>query len=50
MGGMCKQWTNALTCHQDPNAMNLGQTRAQATMTKDEKTKRIKEGNVDADN
>ncbi len=44
MGGTCEQWTNALTRRQDPNAMDIGRTRAQATMTEDEKTKQIKEG------
>ncbi len=44
MGGTQEQWTNALTHHQDPNAMDLSQTQAQATMTKEEKTKQIKEG------
>ena len=31
--------TNALTRRQDPNAMDIGQTRAHATMTEDEKSK-----------
>ncbi len=44
MGGTREQWTDALTRCQDPNAMDLGRTRACATMTEDEKTKRIKEG------
>src|SRR6266702_686825 len=44
MGGTHKQWTNALTHQQDPNAMDLSQTWARSTMTKDEKTRRIKEG------
>ncbi len=44
MGGTREQWTNALTHRQDPNAMDLSRTRARATMTEDEKTKRIKEG------
>ncbi len=44
MGGTHKQWTNALTHWQDPNAMDLSRTQAQATMTKDKKTKWIKEG------
>ncbi len=44
MGGTCEQWTNALTRRRDPNTMDIGQTRARATMTKDEKMKRIKEG------
>jgi len=39
MGGTCEQWTNTLTRRQDPNAMDIGQTRARATMTEDEKTK-----------
>src|SRR6266702_845709 len=44
MGGTREQWTNALTCRRDPNAMDLGRTRARATMTEEEKTRRIKEG------
>ncbi len=44
MGGTCEQWTNALTRRQDPNAMDVGQARARATMMEEEKTKRIKEG------
>src|SRR6266702_751346 len=44
MGGTREQWTNALTCRRDPNAMDLGRTRARTTMTEDEKTKQIKEG------
>ncbi len=44
MGGTREQWSNALTRRQDPNAMDLSRTRARATMTEDEKTKRIKEG------
>src|SRR6266702_301730 len=44
MGGTKEQWTNALTHHRDPNAMDIRQTRACATMTEEEKTKRIKEG------
>ncbi len=44
MGGTHEQWTNALTHQQDPNAMDLSQTWAWSTMTKDEKTRWIKEG------
>jgi len=44
MGGSCEQWTNALTRRRDPNAMDVGRARARATMTEDEKSKRIKEG------
>ena len=44
MGGTREQWSNALTRRRDPNAMDLGRTRARATMTEEEKTKRIKEG------
>jgi len=44
MGGTREQWTNALTRRRDPNAMDIGRTRARATMTEDEKSKRIKEG------
>jgi len=44
MGGTQELWTNALTRHRDPNAMDLSRTRARATMTEDEKSKRIKEG------
>ena len=44
MGGTHKQWTNALTHQWDPNAMDLSQTWAWATMTEDKKIKQIKEG------
>jgi len=44
MGGTREQWTNALTRQRDPNAMDIGRTRARATMTEDEKSKQIKEG------
>jgi len=44
MGGTREQWMNTLTHHRDPNAMDIRRTRAHATMTEEEKTKRIKEG------
>ncbi len=44
MGGTREQWSNALTRRRDPNTMDISQTRAQATMTEEEKTKQIKEG------
>jgi len=46
MGGTREQWTNTLTRRhrQDPNTMDIGRTRAHATMTEEEKTKKIKEG------
>jgi hypothetical protein len=44
MGGTRDQWRNALKHAKDPNAMDIGRTRARATLTDADKAKLQKEG------
>ena len=43
-GGTKGQWQKAFNCPRDPNAMDIGQTRARATLTEEEKQKLQAEG------